>query len=170
MKLFKLLFLIAVAVSLLSGCDKQNDAYLDSPDDLQLKSADSRTINFEMAGAYSAPIFCDGELVDNLEAPEGDEGLENLYAHATAHIKDGKLVWCIVHAKGTFKSQLTGETYKINEIDKLTFDENEEMTFIWSRTHAKGDMGTHVIMFFNIDLFAQTFDLVKGVCPQSNDE
>ena len=104
-----------------------------------------------MAGAYSAPIFCDGELVDNLEAPEGDEGLENLYAHATAHIKDGKLVWCIVHAKGTFKSQLTGETYKINEIDKPTFDENEEMTFICPNA-CKGRYGTHVIMFFNIDL------------------
>jgi len=165
----RLLFLVAF-VCFTAGCDKQNDLYFDNSDDLQLKSADSRTINFEMTGDYMVPIYCDGELVDYLEATDGDPAVENLYAHATAHMVGGKFVWCIVHAKGTFTSQGTGETFKINETDKLTFNEDEEMTFIWSRTHAKGDQGTHVIMFFNVDLLAQTFDLVKGVCPQYDGE
>jgi hypothetical protein len=137
--------------------------------DNQLKSADSRTINFEMPPGFSTPIICDGEEVDYLEVGEDGTGGENLYIHATAHIIDGKFVWAIVHTKGTLTSQLPPyETYKINETNKVRFDENEEVESLVVRTHARGDMGTHVIMFFEVDFATWTFELLKGICPQSD--
>jgi hypothetical protein len=109
--------------------------------------------------------MCDGEIVDYLEAVDGDE---SMIGHVTAHITDGKFVWGIIHTKGTLTSLTTGETFKINETDKVTFNENEEVASIMSRAHARGDKGTHVIMFFEIDFATWTFKMIKGNCPQSD--
>jgi hypothetical protein len=152
-------------ILIIAGCDKQNDFYLDNTSEPELKSANSRTINFEMPPGYATPIICDGEVVDYLEVGEDGVGGENLYAHATAHIIDGKFVWAIVHTKGTLTSQSTGEIFKINETNKVTFDENEEIASLLVRTHARGDKGTHVIMFFDVDWENKIFLLLKSICP-----
>lgn len=165
-----LTILLFGVVLIIAGCSKTVEFPEENMTENQLKSADSRTINFEMPPGYASPIICDGEEVDYLEVGEDGVGGENLYAHATAHIIDGKFVWAIVHTKGTLTSQSTGETFKINEINKVLFDENEEVESLISRTHARGDKGTHVILFFNVDWENKTFVLLKGICPQNDDE
>ena len=155
-------------ILIIAGCDKQNDPYLDKSSEPELKSAKSRTINFEMPPGYATPIICDGKEVDYLEVGDDGVGGENLYGHATMHIVDGKFVWAIVHTKGTLKSQLTGEIFKINETNKVTFNENEEIASLLVRTHARGDKGTHVIMFFDVDWENKDFVLLKSTCPQSD--
>ena len=135
--------------------------------DNQLKSATNRSVKLFFNGGFSLPVICNGETVDFLvEAEDPDE---TLTGQLTAHIADGKFVWAIVHGKGSLKSQLTGETFKINETGKFTFGENEEVTSFTSRAHARGDQGTHVIIFYEIDLATWTFVLLKGICPQSDE-
>ncbi|WP_372950341.1 hypothetical protein [Mariniphaga sp.] len=168
MKTLVRLFFIMAVISLVAGCNKTDEFPEGNMTDNQLKSADSRTINFEMPPGYATPIICDGEEVDYLEVGEDGVGGENLYAHATAHIINGKFVWVIVHVKGTLTSQSTGEIFKINEINKVTFGENEEIATMFTRTHAKGNKGTHVIMFFEVDWVNLTFMLTKGICPPEN--
>lgn len=56
------------------------------------------------------------------------------------------------------------ETFKINETNKVTFDENEEVASLLVRTHARGDKGTHAIMFFKVDWANLQFELLKGIC------
>lgn len=164
MKTFKLLFLMFIFAGLLAGCSKDEELYEDYSSDLQLKSADSKTINFEMTGEYYTPVICDGETVDFLYVP--DVTGQNI--HITAHMIDGQFVWFIVHAKLTITSEQTGETFKINDQTKVFFDENGEYDTFTMHIHAKGDKGTHVIMFFDFDWASQTLDFPKGICPQSN--
>ena len=162
-----LTILLFGAILIFMGCSKTEDFPEGNMNDNQLKSADSRTINFEMPPGYATPIICNGEEIDYLEVGDDGIGGENLYSHATAHIVNGQFVWAIVHTKGTLTSQSTGEIFKINETNKVTFDENEELEIMHCFTHAHGDKGTHVIMFFEVDWVNLTFDLLKGICPQS---
>lgn len=161
--LLKIFFLIA-AISLFAGCDKQDDLFPENSSDLQLKSADTRTINFEMTGEYYTPVICDGETVDFLYVPD----IAGQNAHITAHLIDGQFVWMIVHCKLTITSQQTGETFKVNDQTKVTFDENGEYDTFTMHIHSKGDEGTHVIMFFEFDWASQTLEFLKGVCPQND--
>lgn len=157
--------LLLGVILIVAGCSKTDDFPEENLYENQLKSADNRSIKLFFIGGYSLPVICDGETVDYLEAETGDE---SIISHVTAHIADGKFVWGIVHTNGTLTSQLTGETFKINETDKITFNENEEVASIMSRAHARGDKGTHVIMFFEINFATWTFELLKGTCPQSD--
>ena len=142
--LIKLFFLIAV-MSLVAGCNKSNDPFLDDSSDLQLKSADSKTINFKMTGEYYTPVICDGETVDILYLAD----VADQNTHITAHLIDGQIVWMLVHCKLTITSLQNGETFKINDQTKVFFDENGEYETFTMHIHAKGDKGTHVIMFFD---------------------
>ena len=163
-----LTILLFGAILIFMGCSKTDDFPEENMTNNQLKSADSRTINFEMPPGYASPIICDGKEVDYLEVGDDGVGGENLYGHATVHIIDGKFVWGIVHTKGILTSVTTGETFKINETTKVTFDENEELATNYCRTHARGDKGTHVILFFELDWEKKIFVLLKGICPQSD--
>lgn len=163
--LVKIFFLMAV-FSLVAGCNKQDDLYPENPSDLQLKSADTRTINFNMTGVYYTPLICDGETVDFLYL--ADVAGQN--SHATGHLVDGKFVWMIIHSKLLITSQLSGETFKINDQTKVNFDENGEITgTITFHIHARGNNNTHVNLFFEFDWENQTLVLLKGVCPKSDD-
>lgn len=133
----KLLFLIAV-IFLFAGCDKQNDPYPEDSTDLQLKSVDNKTISMSFvypAGEYATPVICDGEVVDFLVG----DGV-GIMCHARQHFVDGKIVWGKVTFKGKLTSEYTGETFIISELDKASFDENEEMCDLIGRTNARGDM------------------------------
>ena len=79
----------------------------------------------------------------------------------------GQFVWFIVHCKLTITSQQSGETFKINDQTKVFFNENGEYDKFTMHIHAKGDKGTHVIMFFDFDWASQTLEFPKGICPQS---
>jgi len=153
-------------ISFVAGCNKQDDIFNEIDADVSLKSAETRTINFQMTGEYYTPVICDGKEVDFLYLPE----VADQNAHITAHLTDGKYVWFIVHCKLTIASLQTGEIFKVNDQTKVTFDENGEYDTFTMHIHAKGDKGTHVIMFFEFDWASQTLEFPKGVCPQRGDE
>ncbi|HPF52024.1 MAG TPA: hypothetical protein PK335_10645 [Draconibacterium sp.] len=164
MKLLKMLTLMFVFAGLLAGCAK-DELEINNPEP-QLKSADSRTINFDWTGEYYTPVICDGDTVDFLYAPD----VTGQNVHITAHLINGQFVWMIVHSKLTITGLQTGETFKINDQTKVNFDENEEYETFTMHIHVKGDKGTHVIMFFDFDWASQTLDFTKGICPQNVDE
>ncbi|WP_340113190.1 hypothetical protein [Maribellus mangrovi] len=164
MKTLTVLFLGVILI--LAGCSKTDDFPEGNMSDIQLKSADSRTINFELTDFLPVPyyteVYCDGEVVDILE--EYDPGSE-ITVHVTAHIIDGIFVWAVMHAEGTLTSKVTGEIFKVNDNTRITFDENGEVTSNIYHVHAKGDQGTHIMNFFELDFEAQTYVLTKSVCP-----
>ena len=151
-------------ISFVAGCNKQDDIFNEIDADVSLKSAETRTINFQMTGEYYTPVICDGKEVDFLYLPE----VADQNAHITAHLTDGKYVWFIVHCKLTIASLQTGEIFKVNDQTKVTFDENGEYDTFTMHIHAKGDKGTHVIMFFEFDWASQTLEFPKGVCPKND--
>ena len=165
-----LVILLLGAILIFAGCSKTDEFPEGNMFDNQLKSADSRTINFDMKdmfpGHYEVELMCDREFVDYLiEDAPGEE----ITAHATVHIIDGKFVWAIVHFNGTLISEATGETFKLVQQTRVTFGENLEQTSNIHHVHAVGDKGTHIMNFFELDFDAQTFVLTKSVCP-GNDE
>jgi len=166
MKTLIKLLIVVTSICFLAGCEKQEAPYLDNSSDLQLKSADTRTINFDMTGEYYTPLICDGETVDFLYLAD----VADQTAHITAHLIDGQIVWMIVHSKLTITSQETGETFKINDQTKVTFNENGDYEIISFHIHTKGDKGTHVNMFCEFDWENQTLELIRGVCPGDADE
>jgi len=166
MKTLVRLFFIMAVISLVAGCNKTEEFPEGNMTDNQLKSAESRTINFQMTGEYYTPVICDGETVDFLYLSE----VADQKTHITAHLNSGQFVWMIVHCKLTITSELTGETFKINDQTKVTFDENGEYDAFTIHIHAKGDKGTHVIMFLEFDWASQTLEFPKGVCPQDGDK
>mgnify|MGYP000153302760 CR=1 FL=1 len=168
----KTLTILLLGVTLIfAGCSKTDEFPEENMSDLQLKSADSKTVNFVMhdadpTWAYWSPLICDGDTVDILlEDIPGEE----ITVHVTAHLIDGKIVWAIFHCKGSLTSEKTGETYKIVDQTRLTFDENFELTSNFYHVHAKGDKGSRIINFFELDYDAQTYVLTKSVCS-GNDE
>lgn len=172
MKTFvKLLFIMMIAIGLMVSCNKQDDDLGINDAEVLLKSADSKTINFDMhdadpTWAYWSPLICDGDTVDILmEDIPGEE----ITVHVTAHLIDDKIVWAILHCKGTLTSEATGETFKIVDQTRLTFDENFELTSNIYHVHAKGDKGSRIMNFFELDYDAQTYVLTKSVC-RGNDE
>ena len=153
-----------IFAGLMTGCAK--DEFENNNPGPHLKSAETRTINFQMTGEYYTPVICDGETVDFLYLSE----VADQKTHITAHLNSGQVVWMIVHCKLTITSELTGETFKINDQTKVTFDENGEYDAFTMHIHAKGDKGTHVIMFLEFDWASQTLEFPKGVCPQDGDK
>jgi hypothetical protein len=153
-----------IFAGLMAGCAK--DEFENNNPEPQLKSADSRTINFHMTGEYYTPLICNGEEVDFLYLTD----VADQNAHITAHLNNGQFVWMIVHCKLTITSLKTGETFKVNDQTKVTFDENGEYDTFTMHIHSKGDKGTHIIMFIEFDWASQTLDFLKGTCLQNGDE
>ena len=161
----KIAFIILGTTLILLGCSKTDDLPVGIDEELQLKSADSRTVNYywPSAGFYT-PIYCDGVIIDYLYGNP-----ETLHSHGVFHLVDDVAKWAHIMVKGTVIGELTGEVYKINELNKLVFDENEDIINFTCRTHAKGNMGTNVIMFFTIlDFEAGDLDLEKAICTSKN--
>jgi len=147
-------------LTILAGCIK-DDVTTDSTNKSELKSADTRSVNFEWTSEYAGPLICNDEIVDILYIPE-DVGAT---AHATSHMANGKLVWLKVHFNLTITSQMSGEIYRVIDQTTATFDENSEMDKITWHIHAKGDKGTQVNLFFAYDPATEIIDFLRGVCP-----
>jgi hypothetical protein len=162
MKTLNLLFfaILLFAVS----CSKTDDFPEENNGNIQLKSADTRTMNFHFtSGEWYSPLYCGDEFIDNLVGND-----ETLNGHGVVHFVDGKAKWAHVLVKGTVIRESTGEIFKINELNKLTFDENEDYLSHTCRTHAKGNMGTNVIMFYTIiDFDAGEIVMDKAICASN---
>jgi hypothetical protein len=157
----KIAFIILTVTLIVLGCSKTDDLPVGNDEELQLKSADSRTVNYYWGSAgFYTPVYCEGVIIDYLYGNP-----ETLHSHGVYHLVDDVAKWANIIVKGTVKSESTGEIFKINEVNKLVFDENEDIISHTCRTHAKGDKGTNVIMFFTvIDFNAGEMVLEKAIC------
>ena len=164
MKTLTILFLGVVLI--FAGCSKTDDFPEGNMTDNQLKSASSKTVNFEMqemfpGWIYYAPLICDGDTVDVLE--ENVPGSE-ITVHVTAHFINDKMVWANLHCKGSLTSKETGEIFKVNDQTRVTFNENFELTSNIYHVHALGNQGTHIINFYELDYDEGIFVLIKSIC------
>lgn len=175
MKTFIKIFFLFVVISLVAGCNKTNDLNEENSSDVQLKSADNRTVEWRFYPSqdeYYCPIICDGEVVDFLI---GDG--ESLIAHARAHIVDGQMVKIIGTIQGKLQSKKTQEIFRINEQNKF-YNYVEGVDGVWenltAHTNAVGDMGTHLIMSMTIDNLDDfqngVFTLTKAMCVPNSDK
>ena len=161
-----LTFLLFAVILILAGCSKTDDFPEGNMTDNQLKSADSRTINFDVYEIYPdwvyySELWCDGEIVDYLfEDVPGEE----IKVHVTGHFIEDKLVWAVLHCKGTITSKVTGEKFKLVDQTKVKFDENLDLTSLNCHIHALGDKGSHIMNFIKLNLETQTFDPIKSIC------
>ena len=161
MKTLSVLFLALILI--FSGCSKSDDLPVQKIPEKQLKSQDTKTIHeyiLPIAPDAYFPLECDGELVDWLEPYDG-----SIVGHLQLHTKDGKWVWMKIHVKGTAKSINTGEIFTINEINKMSFDEDEVLDGFTVKTHARGDQGKNIIIFTTIkDFYNFEFVITKANC------
>ncbi len=161
-----LTILVLGVVLIIAGCSKTDEFPEQNQTDNQLKSADSRTINFVMHDldptfAYWVPLICDGDTVDILAE---DVPGEEITVHVTAHIIDGKFVWAILHCKGSLTGEKTGETFKLVDQTRLTFNENMVVDSNIYHVHALGNKGSRIMNFFELDFDSYTYVLTKSIC------
>jgi len=83
---------------------------------------------------YWSPVFCGDELVDILEGGY-------IKVHYVIHYdQNGYFTWETDQLKGEVTSGMTGETFRIREIDKWYFTDHLYLTWHY---HLVGDQGTH---------------------------
>lgn len=163
MKAFYLLLLAFLLFAV--SCSKTDDFPQGNNEEPQLKSAVTRTINFHYPSSnWSSPLYCGDELIDNLVTNP-----ETMQSHAVVHIVNDKVVWANIMVKGIVVLESTREIFKINEQNKIVFDENEDFASFTCRTHAKGSMGTNVIMFYTvIDFDLGEIVMDKAICASDD--
>jgi hypothetical protein len=166
--LLKLLFLLA-AVSMVIGCSKQDEVCDENCSDLQLKSAENRTIVSRYGPGevptFYCPIICDGEIVDFLM---GNGSTITMWVREK--YDDGKLMRMILNLSGSVTSQSTGITYTFTEKDKIYSNEEGTIVFFTGHDNVKGEQGTHFIsIMIVLDFDAGIYDLVKAMCVPNAD-
>jgi len=111
---------------------------------------------FEWDG-YKQPVFRDGIIVDYLTG--------TVSLHSVAFFKDNVVLFYNQHLYGEVQSTITGEIFRLNEIDKC------DMTSMLDPFHFNliGNKGSHYIGFYIWDMANDPemlkFIYVKGVCP-----
>ena len=84
---------------------------------------------------YWSPVYCDGVMIDLLEGGE-------LRVHYVVHYKEGVKYFEIDQLKGYVTSGITGETFKVREVDKYYFTDHWYVTWNYNLI---GDMGSHYV-------------------------
>ena len=130
----KIAFIILAATLILMGCSKNDDFPEGNNDDLQLKSADSRTVNSRTTGYGEMPLICEGEEIEPIEGP--------FDSHWVDHYKNCELQWTIYSSRGTVTSS-SGENFIVQDAGK--FDKSKKGPYMW-HSNARGDQGTHLIL------------------------
>ncbi|WP_163711965.1 hypothetical protein [Mangrovibacterium lignilyticum] len=151
----KILVLLLGFIFIAVGCNK-NDDFVNDATQSTLKSADTKTYQWKTESGYFTPLICDGEMIDYLE---GD-----ITAHFRWHILANEDKWVLVNFEGELTSQMTGETFKIKEKDRIKFEEGmmDNYTIHWN---IMGDMGNHYVGSGYVAL--DTWEVVaeKSLCP-----
>jgi len=105
-----------------------------------------------LTSTYWSPVFCDGVMVDILEGGE-------ISAHYVFRLFKNGLVLAkeIDQIKGTVTSDITGEVFKIREIDKYEYVNGWVVTWHYNLI---GDQGTHYTG--TLTYYYRTGELVVG--------
>jgi hypothetical protein len=113
-------------------------------------------------GSWLIPVYCNGEIVDNLQA--------TMNVHHIGHFLKGDWLWCKVECTGEAVSELTKEVFSIKEIDKQENNIQPDGTWLLVDVYhfnMRGSNGTHYIGTQIID-WTGTITSVSAVCPGSN--
>lgn len=107
-------------------------------------------IQFWAQGTYWTPVFCGGEMVDNLEGG-------TIRVHVVYRYKNGNFFKEIDQIKGEVTSDKTGEVFQIREIDKTY---KEDVWYVTWHYNLIGNQGSHYIgtITYNYSNGAITFD------------
>lgn len=93
---------------------------------------DTKSVQGWLQNEYWSPVYCDNQLVDILSGGE-------IRVHYVIHYKDGNYIWETDQLKGEVES-LTGEVFKVREIDKTYFTDHWYLTWHFNLI---GNLGTH---------------------------
>ena len=115
---------------------------------------DKKTEQGWYTSTYWSPVFCDDILVDVLSGGE-------IRIHYVYHYNPGKDVWEIDQIKGEVTSSLTGETFRIREVDKYYFIDNWFVTWHYNLI---GDAGSHYIGTLTYNYATGEITVGKTVC------
>ena len=104
-------------------------------------------------GTYYSPVYCGDEMVDYLEGGW-------LRVHDGAHYKNGKFIWETDQLKGEVTS-VTGEVFKVIEIDKTYFTDHWYVTWKFS---LMGNWGSHYVGSFTYSYWTGETIPGKAIC------
>ncbi|MDU8885609.1 hypothetical protein RXV94_05520 [Yeosuana sp. MJ-SS3] len=107
------------------------------------------------SGSYWSPIFCNGDMVDFLEGG-------TLRIHYVMRYEPNVIYKEIDQIKGEVTSSLTGETFKIREIDRY-LGTPDSFIGTW-HYNLIGDMGTHYIGTLTMDMNTGAITIEQTVC------
>lgn len=123
------------------------------------------------ANGWGCPVFCNGEMVDELE------GI--FWEHYVDIVKNDNWVKEIAQLKGEATStRYPYEVFRVNELDKIIPLEgaNNMIGSSWiSRTNLVGNMGHHYVVFLTISVFRDaeghvqlSYVVDKAICSGNN--
>jgi len=115
---------------------------------------DTKTVQGWFTSGYWSPIYCGDIMVDELSG-----GL--LRVHYVVHYKDGYYKWETDQLKGEVTSELTGEVFQVNEVDKTYFTDHWYVTWTY---HLRGNLGTHYIGTITYSYFTGEITVGKTFC------
>lgn len=109
--------------------------------------------------AYMLPVYCDGELVDELWCSP--------VSHGIMHFENGIPMWLTAMNMGEAVSLWTDENFKIKDLDKITFtDEGGTSGTVFCHVNLIGDQGSHYIGTYEYDYPSWTVtSVIRAVCP-----
>jgi hypothetical protein len=114
----------------------------------------TKTLQGWYMSEYWSPVSCGDNVVDVLEGG-------SVRVHYVVHYKDGVYQWETDQLKGEVISDLTGEVFKIREIDKTYFTDHWYLTWHFSLV---GDQGTHYIGTITYSYWTGEITFGKTVC------
>lgn len=130
----KIAFFILAASLIVLGCSKTDDFPVENDEEIQLKSADTKTVTSRTTGYGEMPLTCDGVVIDYI--------IGSFDYHWVDHYKNGELQWTIYSSKGTVTSS-SGENFIVQDAGK--FNKSSKGPYLW-HSNARGDKGTHLIL------------------------
>jgi hypothetical protein len=107
------------------------------------------------------PIECDGQLVDMLAG--------ELSFHLSQFVlpgedgSDGTIVWAIQKFSGTLTSTISGEVFKVQEVDKYNRPLKTSETFTWHGIY-KGNQGHTYNLWGGFDTSTGEIYFTKSIC------
>jgi hypothetical protein len=124
---------------------------------------------------WGCPVFCNDDLSNPVDELEGI-----FWEHCVDIVKNDNWIMEIAQLKGEATSTKTGETFRVNELDKIIPlpGANNMIGCSWiSRTNLVGNKGHHYVVFLTISVFRNAQGYVqlsyvvdKAVCSGSADE
>ena len=130
----------------------------------QNSQKDDITRSFVIRGtseAYILYVFCDGMQVDELVVTTPFQNVN--------HYQKGIWVWCNSWNIGEATSRITGEVFRLKDIDRITITNDENLQgFVVDHVNLFGDSGSHYVASCTYNFPSwEIISVVKASCPGS---